>query len=139
MSSGSIFPTALASYCVVFSMDELWVSKAREEKAKVSKTEPKKPEKETESKAISYALLYAQPLMDKMRSSDMIVRVITIPDKKLCFALVSISEKRQKMVAQVMGPLIRLRVVRKDDEENVVRNGGAWSDFKQHLAQVLRP
>ncbi len=115
------FPATLASYVIVFPMDDEWAAWVRE---------GKKPE------SVSYALLTAQPLMDKMRSADMIVRVFTEPTKKKCYALVSVSEKRQKMVAQVMGTLIRLRLKKKDDEDNYVRNGGAWSDFKQHLAQV---
>jgi hypothetical protein len=60
--------------------------------------------KGTKPESISFALLTAQPLMDKMRSADMIVRIFNDPKHKKCYALVSISEKRQKMVAQVMGP-----------------------------------
>jgi hypothetical protein len=115
------FPATLASYVIVFPMDDAWAEWVKH---------AKKPE------SVSFALLTAQPLMDKMRSADMIVRVFPDPKTRKCYALVSISEKRQKMVAQVMGPLIRLRLKKKDDEDNYVRNGGAWSYFKQHLAQL---
>ena len=113
------FPGTLASYVLVFAMDDEWVKWAQ-----------------GDTPTVSYALLTAQPLLDKMRSADMIVRVFTDDKRKKCFALVSVSEKRQKMVAQIMGPLIRLRLKRNDDEGNVIVNGGAWSDFKQHLASL---
>ena len=114
------FPGTLASYVLVFPMDDEWVLWAKGETPA----------------AVSYALLTAQPLMDKMRSADMIVRVFTDEIQKKCYALVSISEKRQKMVAQIMASLIRLRLKRQDDEDNYIKNGGAWSEFKQHLAAL---
>jgi hypothetical protein len=114
------FPGTLASYVLVFPMDDEWIAWTNGE----------------EPESVSYALLTAQPLMDKMRSSDMIVRVFTDDAQKRCYALVSISEKRQKMVAQIMSSLIRLRLKRQDDEDNYIKNGGAWSDFKQHLAAL---
>jgi len=116
-----LFPATLASFVLVFQTDEAWIKGE----------EP------------SFAKLNMQPLLDKMRSADMIVRqeewgTDEDPEKRPCFALVSISEKRQKQVAEIMGEedLIRLRMKAEDDEEDVVKGGGAWYPFKQHLAHL---
>jgi len=77
--------------------------------------------------AISYGKLNMQPLVDKLRSADMIVREL-YSSAHLCkedadnpmpyfFALVSIGEKRQMTVAEIMGKsaLIKLRMRKMDD------------------------
>jgi len=120
------FPVTLASYVMVFEMDEPWVKWVEHAKQK---------DTNVKELSVSYALLTVQPLMDKMRSADMIVRVFTYEEDKKCFALISVSEKRQKMVAQYMES-IRLRIKKKDDEGNYIVNGGAWADFKQHLSTL---
>ena len=83
----------------------------------------------------SYAKLNMQPILDKLRSADMIVREVISLDKKKAYALVSVSEKRQRMVAEIMGQenQMRVRMRRLDDEGNEVKNDGAWAPFKNDL------
>jgi len=67
--------------------------------------------------AISYAKLNMQPCLDKLRSSDMIVREVMSTCKMKMYALVSVSEKRQRMVAEIMGECrMRVRMKLLDDE-----------------------
>jgi hypothetical protein len=40
--------------------------------------------------------------VDKLRSADMIVREVLSTDKKIMYALISVSEKRQRVVAEIM-------------------------------------
>jgi hypothetical protein len=82
---------------------------------------------------ISYAKITMQPILDKLRSSDMIVREVMSKDRKHMFALISVSEKRQRMVAEVMGESMRVRMKVIDDEGNEVKNGGAWTPFVNNL------
>lgn len=76
----------------------------------------------------SFAKLNMQPLLDKLRSADMIVREEKFgtysKGTRECFALVSISEKRQKQVAEIMGMKLRMKAL--DDEDNEIKQGGAW-------------
>ena len=43
-----------------------------------------------------------QVIVDKLRSADMIVREVMSSDKKSMYALISVSEKRQRVVAEIM-------------------------------------
>ena len=43
-----------------------------------------------------------QVIVDKLRSADMIVREVMSTDKKIMYALISVSEKRQRVVAEIM-------------------------------------
>jgi len=85
----------------------------------------------------SYAKLNMQPILDKLRSADMIVRDVISLDKQKAYALVSVSEKRQRMVAEIMGQenpcQMRVRMRRLDDETNEIKNDGAWAPFKNDL------
>lgn len=75
----------------------------------------------------SYARMNMQPLVDKLRSADMIVRESFGNEQQHMYCLVSISEKRQKAVAEVMGDgALRLRLKKKDDMGNAIKNGGGW-------------
>ena len=117
------FPTALASFVLVFETDEEWRSKPD---GAPSYEEP-----------ISYAKLTMQPIVDKLRSSDMIVREFMSTDRMKLYALVSVSEKRQRIVAEIMGEekhkRMRVRMKMVDDEDNDIKNGGAFASFKNHL------
>ena len=123
------FPGSLASYVLVFQTDDEWHD---------ADLYPRKAEKAP----ISYAKLTMQPLIDKLRSADMIVREMYSSPKldaeggfPYLFALVSIGEKRQQTVAEIMGEhsLIRVRMRKMDDIGNEIKNGGAWTFFRQHL------
>ena len=48
------------------------------------------------------------------------------------------SEKRQRQVAEIMGEhgLLHLRLKKQDDEENEIKNGGGWTEFKNHLSHL---
>ena len=108
------FPLTLASYVLVFQTDDEWIS----------------------GEGVSYAKLTMQPILDKLRSADIIVREFMSSNNKYMFALVSIAEKRQKMIAEIMGEyeLIRLRLQKLDDEMNEIKGAGAWMHFQGHLA-----
>ena len=43
-----------------------------------------------------------QVIVDKLRSADMIVREVMSTNKKNMYALISVSEKRQRVVAEIM-------------------------------------
>ena len=114
----TLFPGSLASYVLVFQMDGEWHE---------GQLYYPKVEKGGKSPAISYGKLNMQPLVDKLRSADMIVREL-YSSAHLCkedaenpmpyfFALVSIGEKRQMTVAEIMGKsaLIKLRMRKMDD------------------------
>jgi len=120
------FPTSLASFVLVFDTDMEWRGFDKKEGDQEGPPDPK---------AISYAKLNMQPCLDKLRSSDMIVREVMSTCKMKMYALVSISEKRQRMVAEIMGEHDRMRVRMKmlDDEASDIKNGGAWSAFKNDL------
>jgi hypothetical protein len=77
----------------------------------------------------------AFPLVDKLRSADMIVQEFYSTKKNKYFVLISISEKRQKSLAEVMG--LKLRIKKADDETNQIKRGGALSTYKQHLNQIF--
>ena len=127
-----MFPSSLASCVLVFATDdewarpdmdhEDWLRKVASSHAKSDKADP-----------ISYAKLNMQPILDKLRSSDMVVREVMSEDRKHMFALVSVSEKRQRMVAEVMGEHMRVRMKVIDDEGNEVKNAGGWTPFKNDL------
>ncbi|KAJ1476573.1 calcium-activated chloride channel-domain-containing protein, partial [Baffinella frigidus] len=110
------FPTTLASFVLVFAMDEEWRT----------------------GDGISYSKMNMQPLVDKLRSADMIIRETESSDRQRLYAMVSISEKRQRQVAEIMGDhdLLYLRLKKQDDEENEVKNGGGWTVFKNHLSHL---
>jgi hypothetical protein len=123
-----LFPGSLASYVLVFQTDGEWHD---------ADLYPRKGEAD-----ISYAKLTMQPLVDKLRSADMIVREMYSSPKldaenelPYMFALVSIGEKRQQTVAEIMSDhkLLRVRMRKMDDIGNEIKNGGAWTYFKQHL------
>jgi hypothetical protein len=59
------FPGTLSSYVLVFQTDEEWHT---------ASLYPKKPGKGQEPNPLSYAKLNMQPIVDKLRSADMIVR-----------------------------------------------------------------
>lgn len=112
----TLFPGSLASYVLVFEMDPEWHG---------AELYYKKPKKSAPD--VSYSKLNMQPLVDKLRSADMIVREL-YSSAELCtedpddampffFALVSIGEKRQMTVAEIMAQhsLIRLRMRKMDD------------------------
>jgi hypothetical protein len=79
-----------------------------------------------------------QPLVDKLRAADLIVREICSRDRDEMFVIVSASEKRQKQIAEVMGKVNRLslRLRQMDDEAKEEKNEGAFCPFKQHLAPL---
>ena len=116
------FPATLARYALVFDMDDDW----RDYAMKENKEGVRPPQ----------IAILAFPLIDKLRSADMIVQEFYGKGYKKYYALVSITEKRQKMVAELMGEFIRLRLKRRDDQGNDVKRDGAWMIFKQHLAQL---
>jgi len=119
------FPTTLASFVLVFETDMEWRGFDKEE----GDTEP------AELQGPSYAKLTMQPILDKLRSADMIVREVMSTDKMRVYALISVSEKRQRNVAEIMGNRARVRMRQQDDEENEVKNGGAWCAFRNDLFQ----
>jgi len=126
------FPSTLASYVLVFEMDDEW--RAILEHVRINGEEPPKG---GEDYPVSYARMNMQPLVDKLRSADMIVRESISSDQQSMICLISISEKRQKQVAEVMGEeLMRLRLKKKDDYGNPIKNGGGWAGFKQQLAHL---
>jgi len=118
------FPSTLASFVLVFEIDPEW-----------DPDEDDIPDGQEPPQ--SFAKLNMQPLLDKLRSADMIVREEKFgtysKGTRECFALVSISEKRQKQVAEIMGMKLRMKAL--DDEDNEIKQGGAWHPFKQHLAE----
>ena len=119
------FPAALARYALVFEIDDDWRQQIEEyqnaKKVDVQRRPPASP--------------IAFPLIDKLRSADMIVQEFYSRKKDKYFALISISEKRQKMLAEVMG--LKLRVKKADDETNQIKRDGAWTVYKQHLNQIF--
>jgi len=130
----TLFPGSLASYVLVFQMDEEWHD---------ASLYPRKDPDSKKKVEISYGKQNMQPLVDKLRSSDMIVREMYSSEQldgegnmPYMFAFVSIGEKRQMTVAEVMGEhnLIRVRMRKMDDIGNEIKNGGAWTSFVQHLA-----
>jgi len=119
------FPSTLASFVLVFETDMEWRGFDKVE----GDTKPAPG-----PNAISYAKLNMQPCLDKLRSSDMIVREVMSTCKMKMYALVSVSEKRQRMVAEIMGECrMRVRMKLLDDESMEIKNGGAWSPFKNDL------
>ena len=118
------FPAALARYVLVFEIDDDWRNQINEYEAN----------KKTDNSAHPPSSPIAFPLIDKLRSADMIVQEFYGKNKDKYFALISISEKRQKMLAELMG--IKLRVKKADDETNQIKRDGAWSAYKQYLNQV---
>lgn len=79
-----------------------------------------------------------QPLVDKLRAADLIVRETCSRDRDEMFVIVSASEKRQKQVAEIMGrlQLLSLRLRQLDDEAKEEKNEGAFCAFRQHLAPL---
>lgn len=127
------FPSTLATIVLVFELDDEW--REMLEYVRVNNTEP--PKTGEGAIAPSYAKMNMQPLVDKLRSADMIVREAIGNEQKYFYCLVSISEKRQKAVADVMGEgALRLRLKKKDDMGNTIKNGGGWTGFKQHLSHL---
>eukprot|EP00282_Hemiselmis_andersenii_P037798 CAMPEP_0169443350 /NCGR_PEP_ID=MMETSP1042-20121227/9308_1 /TAXON_ID=464988 /ORGANISM="Hemiselmis andersenii, Strain CCMP1180" /LENGTH=683 /DNA_ID=CAMNT_0009554571 /DNA_START=182 /DNA_END=2229 /DNA_ORIENTATION=+ len=111
------FPDTLACVCLVFEMDE-------EESAGVG--------------AVSITQQIRQPLVDKLRAADLIVRETCSRDRDEMFVIVSASEKRQKQVAEVMGKrgLLSLRLRQVDHDANEEKNEGALCPFKAHLTPL---
>ena len=119
------FPAALARYVLVFEIDADWREQIN------SYQTNKKSDNSVRPPFSSIAF----PLIDKLRSADMIVQEFYGGKMEKYFALISISEKRQKMLAELMG--MKLRVKKADDETNQIKSDGAWSVYKQHLNQVF--
>lgn len=118
---------------LVFEIDDEW--REMLEYIRINNAEP--PKTGEGAIAPSYAKMNMQPLVDKLRSADMIVREAVGNEQKFFYCLVSISEKRQKAVAEVMGDgALRLRLKKKDDMGNTIKNGGGWTGFKQHLSHL---
>ena len=118
------FPTTLASLVFVFETDLEW---------RGFEKEPGDTDPVPGPDAISYAKLNMQPILDKLRSADMIVREVMSTDKMRVYAMISVSEKRQRMVAEIMGDHIRVRCQQTDDEGSLIKNGGAWTSFKNDM------
>eukprot|EP00960_Hanusia_phi_P041653 755100-Hanusia_phi.AAC.6 len=108
------FPDSLASFCIVFDRDD------DEESGNVKSSMTKK---------------IRQPIIDKLRAADLLVRETVSIARDEVFVLVSASEKRQKQVAEVMGTrgLLKLRLRQQDLDGREETNEGAWTPFKQYL------
>ena len=92
--------------------------------------------KEFEKPEESFTKKIRQPIIDKLRAADLIVREILVKgSKSKAYVKISASEKRMKPVADRMG--LKLRIILKDVHTGQVRRlGGAWTPFQQHLAAL---
>ena len=119
-STGRRFPDALASLCLVFEADD---------------------GESTNSGKPSMSQQIRQPIVDKLRAADLLVREVMSRDRDEMFVLVSASEKRQKQVAEIMGEkgLLKLRLRQQDRDGREQKNEGAWTPFKQHLKPLYEP
>jgi len=105
----SKFPTALASVVMVFETDAEW--RGEEQGISYAKMGMQAQIlKRTSHSDFMYrkctmALTgqnFWQVIVDKLRSADMIVREVMSTNKKNMYALISVSEKRQRVVAEIM-------------------------------------
>jgi len=120
--TGRRYPDTLASLCMVFEAGE-------------------EGEDSTNKKGPTMSQTIRQPIVDKLRASDLMVRECLSRDKQHMYVLVSASEKRQKAVAEIMGErgLLKLRLRQQDRDGKEQRNEGAWTPFKQHLQPLYEP
>mmetsp|Transcript_32539 Transcript_32539/g.50655 ORF Transcript_32539/g.50655 Transcript_32539/m.50655 type:complete len:612 (+) Transcript_32539:170-2005(+) len=84
----------------------------------------------------SMAEITRQPLIDKLRAADLIVReTCSEKNTKETFVLVSASIQRQQQVAEIMGQqgLLKVRLRQQNRRGDVEKNEGAWCEFKQHM------
>ena len=119
------YPDTLASLCLVFEADS-------DESGTQEKGNRDKP---------SMTQQIRQPIVDKLRAADLLVRESLSQSKEEMFVLVSASEKRQKQVAEIMGErgLLKLRLRQQDRNGRDQKNEGAWTPFKQHLQPLYEP
>ena len=115
-------PDSLASLCMVFEADESESSGGSGDKASMSQQ-------------------IRQPIVDKLRAADLLVRECLSRDRDEMFVLISASEKRQKQVAEIMGEkgLLKLRLRQQDRDGKDQKNEGAWTPFKAHLQPLYEP
>eukprot|EP00281_Chroomonas_sp_CCMP1168_P022841 CAMPEP_0206223206 /NCGR_PEP_ID=MMETSP0047_2-20121206/6365_1 /ASSEMBLY_ACC=CAM_ASM_000192 /TAXON_ID=195065 /ORGANISM="Chroomonas mesostigmatica_cf, Strain CCMP1168" /LENGTH=707 /DNA_ID=CAMNT_0053646073 /DNA_START=132 /DNA_END=2255 /DNA_ORIENTATION=- len=129
--AGRHFPDELSSVCLVFAKDEA----EQEKDATRGLDEP------AQRKDRSHSQQIRQPLVDKLRAADLIVRETCSRDNDEVFVLVSASEKRQRQVAQIMGNrkwkgLLKLRYRQMDDQAKPEKNEGAFTVFRQKIAPL---
>jgi len=120
---GRRYPDHLASLCLVFAAD------------------PEEPAGGSNTRAPSMSQQIRQPIVDKLRAADLLVREVMSRDKDEMFVLISASEKRQKQVAEIMGEkgLLKLRLRQQDRDGKDEKNEGAWTPFRQHLQPLYEP
>mmetsp|Transcript_9072 Transcript_9072/g.21112 ORF Transcript_9072/g.21112 Transcript_9072/m.21112 type:complete len:722 (-) Transcript_9072:33-2198(-) len=125
-SKQSRFPDTLSSICIVFECDDAEHNALLGHGGK---------------SAASISRQIRQPLVDKLRAADLLVREACSRDKDEMFVIVSASAKRQKHVAEIMGQrgLLKLRFRQQDEDGNIEPNEGAWCPFKAHLQPLYEP
>ena len=114
------YPGELASVCMVFEADD---------------------GESTNSGKPSMSQQIRQPIVDKLRAADLLVREELSRDRDEMFVLISASDKRQRQVAEIMGEtgMLKLRLRQQDRDGREQKNEGAWTPFKQHLQPLYEP